>query len=159
MGETKKNGSAGRSSDVDKADLQWLSGIFKKVEIFDGFTVSEVNQLIDEMEKFVFDKGDVIFKEGDVPDAFYIVYSGVVKVQRKKFFRQVKVSHLGTTEFFGEMAFLTYKPRVATVIAEERTVCFILFKSTFQSLLEKNPAFKDRLKRLSFKRALELRKI
>ena len=159
MGNTEKNKSAGKSTTVDKEDIRWLSDIFKNVDIFEGLTVAETGELIDEMEKYVFEKDEIIFKQGDIPDAFFIIANGQVKVQRKKLFRQVTVSHLKSSDFFGEMAMLTYKPRVATVVAEERTVCFVLFKSTFMSLLGKNPMFKDRLKRLSFRRALELKRI
>ncbi|MEE2986698.1 MAG: hypothetical protein VX667_02795 [Nitrospinota bacterium] len=47
----------------------------------------------------------------------------------------------------------------ATVVAEVISQCFVLFKATFQALLDKNPIFKNRLRKLSFDRALETRKI
>tara|TARA_B110001454_G_scaffold135980_1_gene126386 strand:- start:3501 stop:3632 length:132 start_codon:yes stop_codon:yes gene_type:complete len=41
----------------------------------------------------------------------------------------------------------------------ENTVCFILLKSTFQRLLEKNPSFKRWLESLSAKRLAKLESI
>jgi signal-transduction protein with cAMP-binding, CBS, and nucleotidyltransferase domain len=55
--------------------------------------------------------------------------------------------------------FFTYAPRLATVIVRENTVCFILLKSTFQRLLEKNPSFKRWLESLSAKRLAKLESI
>jgi signal-transduction protein with cAMP-binding, CBS, and nucleotidyltransferase domain len=51
------------------------------------------------------------------------------------------------------------RPRLATVIVRENTVCFILLKSTFQRLLEKNPSFKRWLESLSAKRLAKLESI
>ena len=66
------------------------------------------------------------------------------------------VSTLGPGSFFGEMAFLTYAPRIATVIAQEDMICFVLLKANFQRLLEKNSAFKTWLETLSEKRMIKL---
>ena len=70
-----------------------------------------------------------------------------------------KVSTLGPGSFFGEMAFLTYAPRVATVVAQENMLCFVLLKSTFMKLLKKNPHFKTWLESLSEKRLIKLNSI
>lgn len=93
-------------------------------------------------------------------DCFYIIYKGAVKIIKKKMMiRKVNVSILRSGDFFGELALLTYKPRTASVVALENTICFVLFKATFQQLIKKNGAFKAKLQNTAFKRALELRKI
>ncbi|MBT3185475.1 MAG: cyclic nucleotide-binding domain-containing protein, partial [Nitrospina sp.] len=66
---------------------------------------------------------------------------------------------LGPGAFFGEMAFLTYAPRLATVTATKNLTCFVLLKSTFQRLLAKNPSFKKWLETLSAKRMVKLESI
>ena len=103
---------------------------------------------------------DIIFKEGDDPTACFLIYKGKVKVIKNKMLVLKKeVSNLGTGSFFAEMAFLTYAPRVATVVAEKNTVRCVRLKFTFQRLLEKNPAFKSWLESLSAKRLIKLESI
>ena len=126
----------------------------------EGLSFSEISDLVDRMDKVVFKKDDVILKQGDPADSFYIIYDGKVKIVHKKtFFRKVHVTVLGPEDYFGEIAFLTFKPRKATVIALHDTVCFVLSKSVFMSLVDKNPTFKQRLRKLAFRRSLELKRI
>ncbi len=145
---------------MDSEEIKWLSRTFKKVEVFDGLTVSESQELIEQLEKLTFKKNQIVFEEGDPLDCFYIIFKGKVKIVKKKMiFRKVDVSVLKSGEFFGELALLTYKPRTATVIALEKTVCFVLFKSVFLRLIKRNISFRSKLQTTAFKRALELKKI
>jgi CRP-like cAMP-binding protein len=145
------------AEDIDKNEFEWISEVFKKVEVFTGLSYSEREELIEEMYKLRYKAEDPVFKEGDDPNACFLIYKGKAKVIKNKMIVLKKqVSILGPGSFFGEMAFLTYTPRVATVIAKNDLVCFVLLKSTFQRLLEKNPAFKTWLETLSAKRMVKL---
>ena len=148
------------AEDIDAKEFAWISEVFKQKEVFTGLTYTEREALIEEMYKVSYKPEDIIFKEGDEPTACYLIYKGKVKVSKNKMLVLKKhVSTLGPRSFFGEMAFLTYAPRLATVIAREKTVCFILLKSTFQRLLEKNSSFKRWLETLSAKRLAKLESI
>ncbi|MBT5028416.1 MAG: cyclic nucleotide-binding domain-containing protein [Nitrospina sp.] len=148
------------AEEVDKKEFSWISEIFKKKEVFTGLSYTEREALIEDMYKISYKPEDIIFKEGDDPNACFLIYTGKVKIIKNKMMVLKKeVSTLETGSFFGEMAFLTYAPRVATVIAQENTVCFVLLKSAFQSLLNKNPAFKGWLESLSAKRLIKLNSI
>lgn len=46
---------------MDSAEIKWLSKTFKEVEVFDGMTVAEMGDLIDQLEKYEFKKDDMIF--------------------------------------------------------------------------------------------------
>ena len=148
------------AEEIDKKEFEWISDVFKKVEVFTGLSYSEREALIDEMYKIPYKANDTIFKEGDAPNACFLIYKGKVKVIKSKMFVLKKeVSTLGPGSFFGEMAFLTYAPRVATVTAQSNLTCFVLLKSTFQQLLGKNPAFKSWLETLSAQRLVKLESI
>ena len=146
--------------DIDRKEFDWISEVFKKKEVFTGLSYSEREALIEDMYKISYKPEDIIFKEGDAPNACFLIYKGKVKIIKNKMLVLKKdVSTLGPGSFFGEMAFLTFAPRVATVIAQEKMVCFVLLKSTFQKLLKKNPAFKSWLESLTEKRLIKLNSI
>jgi CRP-like cAMP-binding protein len=148
------------AEDISKSEFDWISEVFKKKEVFTGLSYQEREALVEDMYKIHYKPEDIIFKEGDEPNACFLIYKGKVKVIKNKMLVLKKeVSTLGTGSFFGEMAFLTYAPRVATVIAQEKMVCFVLLKSTFQKLLKKNPAFKTWLESLTQKRLIKFNSI
>ena len=62
-----------------------------------------------------FDKGPIIFKEGDPGRSFYLVVSGELTI----IIRNNEVARLGPGRIFGEMAVLENAPRSATSTATE----------------------------------------
>lgn len=144
---------------MEPDEISWLYKVFKKVDIFSTLTVGEMSNLIDFMKKYNYKKGEKIVKQGDAGDAFYIIYRGKVKIVVKKgFFKTMEVGTLGSEQFFGEMSLLSDEPRTATVIAEEDTDCFVLFKGQFQHLVLRNPTFAAIMQSAREKRAFELRR-
>lgn len=64
-----------------------------------------------------YEKGGVVFYQGDVGDYLYMILSGKVEV----LIDGKEISCLGQGEFFGEMALLEKKPRSATIRCKEAT--------------------------------------
>ncbi|MBT3856074.1 MAG: cyclic nucleotide-binding domain-containing protein [Nitrospina sp.] len=148
------------AEDINEKEFDWISEVFKKAEVFTGLSYDEREALINEMYKLSYKPEDIVFKEGDTPNACFLIYKGKAKVAKNKMIVLKKaVSTLGPGAFFGEMAFLTYAPRLATVTATKNLTCFVLLKSTFQRLLAKNPSFKKWLETLSAKRMVKLESI
>jgi CRP-like cAMP-binding protein/Pyruvate/2-oxoacid:ferredoxin oxidoreductase delta subunit len=56
--------------------------------------------------------GDVIFRQGDVADAFYLVRIGFVKVTRRQPGGEHVLAYLGPGKHFGEMGLLTDVPEI-----------------------------------------------
>jgi small-conductance mechanosensitive channel/CRP-like cAMP-binding protein len=81
-----------------------------------------------------FGAGEVVVREGDPGDAFFIIRRGVVEVTAKGADgRQVHLDELTSPAFFGEMALMTGEPRNATIRA--RTDVQVL-KMTREALTE-----------------------
>jgi len=62
-------------------------------------------------------QGDFLFKEGDTPDAMYVIKSGRFDVIKIKGQSEIKLAELGPGAMVGEMAFFDNKPRSASVRA------------------------------------------
>ncbi|MCB9739775.1 MAG: cyclic nucleotide-binding domain-containing protein [Deltaproteobacteria bacterium] len=80
-------------------------------------------------------EGEVIIREGDVADRFYVVHHGSVVVRRDG----VEIARLGPGECFGEIAMLTGSTRNATVVAGVDCVLFGLDQASFDQVVAKRP--------------------
>jgi CRP/FNR family transcriptional regulator, cyclic AMP receptor protein len=84
-------------------------------------------------------KGSIIFLQGDDGDELYIIDSGLVKIYSIDGAKTVILAFLGAGDYFGEMALM--KPglqRSATAETLEPTVFYVLRRSDFEQLLERN---------------------
>jgi CRP/FNR family transcriptional regulator len=137
---------------MNAEDTKWLFNYFKKSPLFASFPESEINELIDHMDRANYACGDVIFKEGETGEWFFIASRGRIKIQKKKkgFLKTVDtdVGVIGPDDIFGEIALFENKPRTATLVADEDVVCFKLFKSKFDDLRDNSPTFKAELEKL-----------
>jgi small-conductance mechanosensitive channel len=59
-----------------------------------------------------------------------------------------EVAKLRSGDFFGEMSLMTGAPRSATVVAQSDVDCYVLNKSIFQQLLDKNPSLLGQVTKL-----------
>jgi type IV pilus assembly protein PilB len=101
---------------------------------------AEIERLVQRRE---FLPQSVIVKEGGAGDAAFVILSGLVAVRRKDPVSGVDflLSELGPGQMFGEMALLMNKPRTATVIATEATVCALLTRADFERVMREQPDF------------------
>ena len=60
-----------------------------------------------------FRKGDILFREGDSPDAMYVIKSGLIEITKAKGSKDIVLATLKPGEMLGEMAFFDDKPRSA----------------------------------------------
>ncbi|GBD86387.1 cAMP receptor protein [bacterium BMS3Abin03] len=87
-------------------------------------------------------KQSVILSEEDAGSALFVIISGKVKVARSSkddASKEVILSILNPSDFFGEMALLDGMTRSANVIALEDSKLFIIQRNDFLNLLEQHP--------------------
>lgn len=87
-----------------------------------------------------FDASSIIFQEGDVGEALYVLADGLVKLSKVDLGGYEKtLAILQPPEFFGEMALLGAKTRSATAEALGNVEAYLLFGDDFNKLLQTYP--------------------
>ncbi len=104
-----------------------------------GLEEDELWELFGRMERLTFGPGEAIVREGGTDDCIYIISSGRVGITTEKGGMAIKLAELGERDFFGEVAFLTGKPRTATVTALETTTVMELARTQVDDLIKKYP--------------------
>ena len=126
-----------RSHILPNADLRFLHALAKKATTC------------------TFKQGEVVFRQDDIGDAFYLVRSGSVKVSKRSLTgnREVVVAYVPVGRYFGEMALLdpTNLKRTATITATKHTEAIKVMKEDFESILASHPEFESRLRKESQK--------
>ncbi len=85
------------------------------------------------------DQGDIIFRAGDPGEVMYIVLDGEVHISQDEAGERFVQARFGRGHFFGEMALVTGKPRVATAIAAAPTVLMPLSREVFLQKVKTHP--------------------
>lgn len=85
--------------------------------------------------------GQVLFEQGEIGDALYVVIRGSVVVE----LNGEVIATLGAGESVGEMAALDWEPRSASVIAEQATALIRLDRNDLMDLLGDHPELVGRL--------------
>ncbi len=122
------------SSEIDTSSLRDL---LRRISYFERSTEVELFALIARGYRKYIDVGEVICREGEPSEEFYIILSGAVEIFSEK--NNQTIATLREGEFFGEISLLTGTPRTATVRAlVVNTVLFVVERQQLQRLLNEH---------------------
>lgn len=96
-------------------------------------------EFVSAFEKKHYGEGDVIFKQGDDPDGFYLCSEGKVKVSVVHGGKEVFTANLQSGDYFGELALTTDSKRSGTLSSIGDSYCYYLSKESFRKLVENEP--------------------
>jgi putative ABC transport system ATP-binding protein len=141
------------TSDVRLRDALTICDFLKTVELFQNLTPTELTNVAEHVKKRRYAEGDIIIRQGDIGEEFFLIASGsVVVLGDAPDASQQPRATLGAGGFFGEGALLTGEPRNATVRAAEEVETYVLAKDDFQHALEISASFNDQILRVYFRR-------
>ena len=142
----EQSSATGKGSSSSQGE-QNLSDFLASMPSFADFSTQQLSVLVENAVTRNFAAGDVIFKQGDDGDVFYIIHKGTVEVLIQKDPQALaredygqQVTKLNTGFFFGERALLTTEPRAATIRATESTDCLIFSRDIFEEVISGSDA-------------------
>ncbi|RLA12179.1 MAG: rhodanese, partial [Gammaproteobacteria bacterium] len=129
---TAETRAAEDDSQIDNS--KFLNGFHKS---FQQIPIAHIGELFERVEPIPVDSGELIIKEGDEGDYFYLIEFGVARVTRQdpNGDEEMHLADLGEGTSFGEDALLTNNTRNATVRMNTRGVLLRLYKDDFLELL------------------------
>jgi putative ABC transport system ATP-binding protein len=140
------------ASDVAVKQMVKIVEFLQKCPIFAQQPVAMLAEFAALVKREAFDSGEVIIRQGEVGDKFYIIESGVVDVSGEKEGVPFKGVTLTPGDFFGEVALLTGAPRNATVVARGPVQVFTLAKEHFDQALHRSKTLEERLREVLYRR-------
>ncbi len=113
---------------------------FRKITLFHGLHDRQLGRVLQAMQKRKYYMDEIVFEEGQTGKAVFVIRSGGVELSRRTSDNKVKVlARLGPGQIFGEMALLEHQPRTATARVTEDGEIYLLYATTLESLLHRDP--------------------
>ena len=113
--------------------------LLRNIPLFAKLEPSKLKLLAFTSERITYEPDQVLFNQGDVGDAAYIIVDGAAKVLIDTPDGELEVAALGRNDFVGEIAILCDVPRTATVRASTKTVTLRITKDLFFRLVAEFP--------------------
>jgi NADH:quinone reductase (non-electrogenic) len=124
--------------------LMRLPGLDRKLRVWldwnlDLFFRRDLVQLnverTDQMASSFYDEGEIIIREGDNADAFYVIERGEVQVFQSEDGVEREIARLGRGDSFGEVALLRHQRRNASVRAVTPVDVIVVTRGDFDQLM------------------------
>jgi CRP-like cAMP-binding protein/thioredoxin reductase len=107
--------------------------------LFPGVPEAPLREVAAQAALARFDANQVIFREGDPGDSFYLIRSGQVKISKVVDGKEIVLSYLVGGNFFGETSLLPDVPRTATVTTIFPSELIRLGREDFDRFLDDRP--------------------
>lgn len=120
--------------------MENLISFLKKVSLFNTFTDSELANLPQLVTEVTLAKGDILFSEGDIGNALYIIKTGQVEILKRAAEGQQTLAVRGEGVVIGEMSLLDKSLRMATIRGlSDTAILLAISQDAFDKMLDKNP--------------------
>ena len=119
--------------------------VLAQVPLFKGLGRRFLGKMLTDLVLKEDEEREVVFSEGDLGMAVYIVIEGSVTISKKSCAGEKVLARIGPGSHFGELALIDHGPRFASAAAGERALLLIMYRSYFDSLLQSNHVLSSRI--------------
>jgi len=116
------------------------AALLQSLEVFSELEERELMEVAQVAVPRSFERGEVIFREGDTGSTLYVVRSGSVSIHREHLDgRRLALAELRHGDMFGELALFSGETRSASAEALEPTALVALLSGDMQRVIRSNP--------------------
>jgi small-conductance mechanosensitive channel/CRP-like cAMP-binding protein len=131
---------------IKERKIKHLCDSLRKVYLFADLAAEEYVLIAEHLQEQYYQSGEVIIREGEKDDSFFIIDQGEVEVYITSPNQHRKVlTTLHEGEFFGEIALLTGERRTASVQAMTDVLAYQLSKDAFKEVVQTKPLILDEI--------------
>ncbi|WP_342373990.1 Crp/Fnr family transcriptional regulator [Myxococcus stipitatus] len=115
--------------------------LLSEISLFEHLDSEALESLSSLLRPCRFGRGEVVFLQGDVGTALYVIRRGEVAIRLSSpEGKEVILSLLSRGDFFGELALLDGEPRSTDAVAREDSELLILQREDFRRYVEARPS-------------------
>jgi len=133
-----------RPLELHFVDYEYTAGVAGRMESTKVYASTESAAVpapfSTQLEHLVLEPGEVIVRQGERSERFFIIVEGEVEVRREGHGQDVIVTRHGPGQLFGEVGALTGAPQTATFVAVTKTVVMAVNRSSFQDFVTQSAA-------------------
>ncbi len=116
------------------------ASFLERVALFQGLGQRDLGHLIQSLLEKNYAEGELLFDEGDIGRALFIVEHGSVELFKRGMDGTTQtLASTGPGDFFGEMALLEELPRSAAAVARTDTTVYLLYRTRLFGLIQSRP--------------------
>lgn len=128
-------------SEQNQRSIDEIAHILRAVFLFRDLSEAERLVIAPYLEERRYRRGEVLFREGDAGDEFFVIVDGAVRISRGR----AHLVDIGPGGHLGELSLSRATPRSATVHALSSTRVYALSRASFDALMRRRPALGARL--------------
>lgn len=120
-------------------DRMEIKSSLKEISFFNIFTDKELERIIDIVSTRRYKENQILFRKGDVNEAFYIILKGCIRIaKRDDNNEEIVLGHVATQGLLGETT-LVNAFHFVDAIAEEYTEVLKMKQSDLEHMIDENP--------------------
>ena len=117
-----------------------IASCLRDTELFESLDADALAALVRGAKPRAFERGAIVFVQGDPGDALYVVLGGRVKISvESPDGDSMLLATLGRADTFGELALIDGEPRSATAEALDRAELLSISRQSFRAAYERHP--------------------
>ena len=119
----------------------------EKLGIAEDCDAAEIGLLKQRLDRYTFDEGDYLFRQGDAGDTLYVPVRGSISIRLplRSGAESKRLVTLSPGVMFGEMVLIESHPRSADAVADEYAVVYGLKRAALDALRVEHPALAGKL--------------